>query len=36
MKLLLLFVVFAAILLMSYFGEHVREEQADEATSSGT
>ena len=36
MKLLLLLVVVAGVLLMSYFGKQVREEQANEATSSGT
>jgi hypothetical protein len=36
MKLLLLLVIVAGVLLMSYFGKQVREEQANEATSSGT
>jgi|PersoiStandDraft_1058852.scaffolds.fasta_scaffold25725_2 hypothetical protein len=33
MKLLLLFLIVGAVLLMSYFGEPVRREQADRTAS---
>jgi hypothetical protein len=33
MKLLLLFLIVSAIMLMSYFGEPVRRERADEPAS---